>query len=83
MAKPDAPTRKFVSIVHFARELGVSESFVRKLVDAGTIRSLRLAGRILIPADEGERLLRSLAEAPCDDGQPTEAQEWHDHDPDA
>jgi hypothetical protein len=64
----DAPTRKFVSIVHFARELGVSESFVRKLADAGTIRCLRLKGRILIPADEGERLLRSLG---------------HDHDPDA
>jgi excisionase family DNA binding protein len=68
MAKPPAPTRKFVSIVHFARELGVSESFVRKLADAGTIRSLRLKGRILIPADEGERLLQSLG---------------HDHDPDA
>ena len=50
------PMPKFVSVAQHARELGVSESFVRKLIDAGKIRHIRLEKRVLIPADEGERL---------------------------
>jgi excisionase family DNA binding protein len=57
--KQPEPMPKFVSVAQHAHKLGVSESFVRKLLDLGKIRYVRLEGRILIPADEDERLLQS------------------------
>jgi phage recombination protein Bet len=46
------PMPKFISVAQYAAELGVSEAFVRKLIDAEEIRHIRLGKRILIPADE-------------------------------
>ena len=46
------PRPKFISVAQCAREFGVSESFIRKLLDEKKIRHIRLGKRILIPADE-------------------------------
>jgi phage recombination protein Bet len=59
------PRPKFISVAQCAREFGVSESFIRKLVDAKKIRHIRLGKRFLIPADEAE-LLQQLTHQPSE-----------------
>lgn len=46
----------------FARTFRLSRSKLYELINAGSIRSVTVAGRRLIPASEGERILREGCE---------------------
>ncbi|MBI4506414.1 MAG: excisionase family DNA-binding protein [Chloroflexi bacterium] len=46
-----------MSVAEAARRLGVSRDTVERRIRAGGLRAVRLAGRVLIPAAEVDRLL--------------------------
>jgi len=56
-AKTPTVERLSFGVAEAARALGVSAKTVSRLVAAGTLRSVRIGGRRLIPADELRRLL--------------------------
>jgi excisionase family DNA binding protein len=41
----------------FCRSMGISRATFYKLVNEGKLRAVRIGGRTLVPATEGERLL--------------------------
>lgn len=45
-------------VLDFCKAFGVSRSTVYNLINDGKLRSVRVAGRRLIPADAAEALLR-------------------------
>ena len=49
------------TLQQFCEQIGVSRSLVYKLIKAGKIRSIRVAGRRLIPVAEAERIVREGA----------------------
>lgn len=49
--------RKFLSKAELTNALGVSLPTVNRYLAAGAIKSVKLGGRVLIPATELERLL--------------------------
>ena len=51
--------RRTVDASTLARQLGVSERFVYKLAASGELHAVRLAGRVLFPADLVDQLLAS------------------------
>ena len=52
-----ASTSRALSIVDFCREYGLSKSSFYKLANSGKLRTVRIAGRHLVPRDEAEKLL--------------------------
>jgi excisionase family DNA binding protein len=52
-----APTRRAFSVKEFCQAFGLSRSTAYNLMADGTLRSVRVAGRRLIPADSAEALL--------------------------
>jgi excisionase family DNA binding protein len=53
------------SVKEAATAMGVSPDLVRRLIDTGELRSVRLAGRVVIPVVEVEQLLGIRREAPA------------------
>lgn len=49
------------SVADFCRAYGLSRSTAYKLISSDQLRSVRIAGRRLIPADAAEALLRGEA----------------------
>lgn len=49
--------RRALSIPEFCRAIGISRSSAYLLVNAGTLRTIRLGGRRLVPVSEIDRLL--------------------------
>ena len=49
--------RKFLSKAELTNALGLSLASINRYLAAGAIKSIRLGGRVLIPATELERLL--------------------------
>jgi excisionase family DNA binding protein len=56
--QPDTPTTRAYRVLDFCKAFGVSRSTVYNLINEGKLRSVRVAGRRLIPADAAEGLLR-------------------------
>lgn len=54
----DRTTRRAYGVRDFCEAFGVSRSTVYNLFAAGTLRSVRIAGRRIIPADAAEALLK-------------------------
>jgi excisionase family DNA binding protein len=54
--KVPATAPRLVSLTDAARELGVSDRFLRILEARGQVRFTRLGRRVLVPVDEIERL---------------------------
>jgi excisionase family DNA binding protein len=53
-----APNRSLFSIVLVAERLGVSAFTVRRLVQKGALKSVRIARRVMIPEVEIERAIK-------------------------
>jgi excisionase family DNA binding protein len=53
--------QQLVSIVEAARLLSVSKDTIRRLVDRGALRKVRVLRRILIPVSEVQRLSKPSA----------------------
>lgn len=53
--------RKTFTIREFAESFGVCDKTVRRMIDAGELRVIRLRGAIRIPVGELDRLLDSAA----------------------
>jgi len=49
--------RQVVEIPEFAEALGVHPATVRRLIDGGALRILRIASRVMIPRSELDRAL--------------------------
>ena len=49
--------RRALRISDFCRAYGISRSSFYTLVNSGKLRTIRLAGRHLVPRDEAEKLL--------------------------
>lgn len=62
MNTQELPTvKRAYRVLDFCRAFGVSRSTVYSLMSAGKLRTVRVAGRRLIPADAAEDLLREGA----------------------
>lgn len=61
---PNAPAPRAYGIKDFCRAFGISRSTAYNLMSAGQLRSVRVAGRRLIPADSAEALLQDEADSP-------------------
>ena len=55
---PEPPATRAYRVLDFCKAFGVSRSTVYNLINDGKLRSVRVAGRRLIPADAAETLLR-------------------------
>ena len=53
----EIPKNRFMNLTEAAAVLGVSYSFMRKLVKEGKIRHIRIGRVILIPEDEVKRIV--------------------------
>ena len=49
--------KRGLHVNEFSHRYGMSRSTVYKLMDSGKLRSVKIAGRRIIPDSEGERLL--------------------------
>lgn len=53
----------FVSVPEFARRLGVGRSTGYELTSSGTVRTVRIGSRVLVPVVEMERYAQGLLDA--------------------
>jgi len=56
--QPDNTNPRAYRVLDFCKAFGVSRSTAYNLMASGKLRSVRVAGRRLIPADDAEALLR-------------------------
>jgi excisionase family DNA binding protein len=56
-AEKAAPQRRGTSPEALAKQLGVSPASVLRGVHRGEVRAVRFGKRLIIPADEGDRIL--------------------------
>ena len=54
-----SPAPRAYRVLDFCRAFGLSRSTVYNLMKAGKLKSVRIAGRRLIPAEAGEALLEA------------------------
>lgn len=59
----DTPAPRAHSVVAAAKIAGISPSSMRRRIEDGTIRAVRLGARVLVPVSELERVLSPLAAA--------------------
>lgn len=57
-SQPEHTAPRAYRVLDFCKAFGVSRSTVYNLINDGKLRSVRVAGRRLIPADAAETLLR-------------------------
>jgi excisionase family DNA binding protein len=58
---PKEPAPLALSVSSFAKTMGVSRTFVYALIANGTIKTIKLGDRRLIPSSEAPRLLEKAA----------------------
>lgn len=56
-------SRRAISIPEFCLAMGISRSTAYLLLNAGTLRTIRLGGRRLVPLSEVDRLLEGAVDA--------------------
>jgi excisionase family DNA binding protein len=58
----DSNSPRLRSVANAAKQLSVSEDFIRQRIKDGKIKSVRLGDRAMIPAEEVDRIVRDGVE---------------------
>jgi len=57
----EVPSRRAYSVVEAGRLCGLSRSSIYKLIESGTLKTIKILGRRLVPAEALDELLKLSA----------------------